>query len=36
MFRFLGTAGTMIVLITQTIIALIASISWLANNNWGF
>ena len=36
MFRFLGTAGTMIVLIIQTIMALIISISWLANNNWGF
>ena len=36
MFRFIGTAGTMIVLIIQTIMALVISISWLANNNWGF
>ncbi|MDC3323187.1 MAPEG family protein [Gammaproteobacteria bacterium] len=36
LFRFLGTAGTMIVLIIQTIMALVISITWLANNNWGF
>ena len=35
-FRFLGTTGTMIVLIIQTIMALVISITWLANNNWGF
>ena len=35
-FRFLGTTGTMIVLIIQTIMALVISITWLANNNCGF
>ena len=29
-FRFLGTAGTMIVLIIQSIMALVLSISWLS------
>ena len=34
-FRALGTIGSLIVLITQSIWGFIISISWLANNNWG-
>jgi hypothetical protein len=34
-FRFLGTAGNMIVLLIQSIMAIVLSISWLASNNWG-
>ena len=35
-FRALGTAVNMIVLVTQSIWCLIISVSWLASNNWGF
>lgn len=34
-FRFLGTAGNMIVLLIQSIMAIVLSVSWLASNNWG-
>ncbi len=34
-FRALGTVGTLIVLITQSIWGLVISISWLSANNWG-
>tara|TARA_Y100000768_G_scaffold53488_1_gene35224 strand:+ start:299 stop:709 length:411 start_codon:yes stop_codon:yes gene_type:complete len=34
-FRALGTVGTLIVLITQTIWGLVISVSWLSSNNWG-
>tara|TARA_Y100001970_G_scaffold119317_1_gene148031 strand:+ start:2053 stop:2463 length:411 start_codon:yes stop_codon:yes gene_type:complete len=35
-FRALGTVGTLIVLITQTIWGLVISVNWLSSNNWGF
>jgi len=34
-FRALGTIGSLIVLITQSIWGLVISLTWLANNNWG-
>ena len=34
-FRALGTIGSLIVLITQSIWGFIISIGWLVNNNWG-
>tara|TARA_B100001113_G_C20887393_1_gene525385 strand:+ start:302 stop:712 length:411 start_codon:yes stop_codon:yes gene_type:complete len=34
-FRALGTVGTLIVLITQTIWGLVISVNWLSSNNWG-
>jgi uncharacterized membrane protein YecN with MAPEG domain len=35
-FRALGTAGSVLVLSIQSIWGLVISLSWLANNNWGF
>ena len=34
-FRALGTIGSLIVLITQSIWGFVISTSWLVNNNWG-
>ncbi len=34
-FRMLGTLGSLLVLLVQSIWALTVSISWLSNNNFG-